>query len=545
MSADEERCSQEVSYRNLLEYICTNNGSIHDSLILKEESSDARGIYAQEDIAKGSLLVLLPLSVAVSGQDLPLSYKYRNEAGDTLDRTASAWLRCVTALIIRYAKNKQTDGIMSDKYIQSLPVSYDTLLHESSWPTEEVVNYLSGTTIGNMICADRKSNTLRQRFEQSVKPYLDSNKQLLDIEENDTIDEEMWQKLFTYFETACACVSTRGFHWKNDEENAASYSGPFLLPFIDLLNHTSNKERNCTILQRRSMENSGYNNQSSSAFFMYAERDIQKGEEILHSYGSLTSGQLMQTFGFIEQSLMERAANDTFENDCENITPCILSRNDIIQVCMVISASNIPQLIKDKIEDVADGSGEEYDVWDLPGNSLADRNTNIAQKSMPEEIMIDYENPLSDELITLCCSQFLPDEVFEEVCETYNEGDASETILTTLSSDILEDFFLGCLVLKSIQRAIEMKLIQYCPVTLNEVGDEEPDEEKLKSLLKSCSSNSLHAMYGLTLRLEEKACLRQLSKECSKHLNNLGYTTENTQKSSECDKDRNSKRIKL
>ncbi len=537
----------------LTEWIKNNGGQIHRSLILKQHSSDDRGIFAHEDISKGTLLIRLPERLAFSGESLPLDYKVsaqvetENDKSEEITRIASPWLRSIAALLTIFL-NKE-----SEEYTASLPASYETLLHESSWSDDEVYELLSGTSVGKMVLHDRQSNMLRSRFNTVVKPYLSSN----GLVQNRSDDE-----IYSQFKMACACVSTRGFHLKSGEGNdndhnisssplrqeRSSYSGPYLLPFIDLLNHTSNRKQKCTTLQRqnppKNSTTQGMNGISSqAAFVMVAERDISKGEEIFHSYGdNMAAAQLLQTFGFVEDSLVQRAlALSCKDEPCHGITPCVLSRDSVIDACRGVASSNFVNDIKQKI--LTDPTLEDFDEWDLPtSNDINQRNVKEVKDHISEEIIINYDHPLSDELITLCCVQFLPAEAYDEIFD----GESSD--LTILSEDILEDFFLGNLVLKSIQCAIEKKVREYNDIDTPASSQQdaaaraeplkgmrsiqstiERDQNLLTRLVHNSSQKSegenaiqmkrlTHSIYGLTIRIEEMTCLQKLEKKCRKIL---------------------------
>jgi hypothetical protein len=125
----------------------------------------------------------------------------------------------------------------------------------------------------------------------------------------------------------------------------------------------------------------------------------------------------------------------------------------------------------------------------------------------------------------------LPDEAFDEICEVHDNGDST---LTMLSSDILEDFFLGSLVLRAIQHAIQIRLSDYPAVKSPSVialDDGALDDATLLKVLTSDATNKglqpskevIHGIYGLTLRIEEKACLNQLQESCLELLKSLGH----------------------
>ena len=264
---------------------------------------------------------------------------------------------------------------------------------------------------------------------------------------------------FDYFKSACACISTRGFHLgcgpasdrggvgdgSNDGASAiggvattdAPYTGPFLLPLIDLLNHSSSLRRRCTSLQRMGQsaavrtamaealgasgtpEKTGGDigrkrggdgnrggsvtvgsgdDEDGSSFIMGAERNIVKGEEILHSYGDqLTSAHQLQTFGFVEERYIQRAIDccqmistlrrdhscvDDIDDrptdnvvqqpqcdgdidgnplreefrgiDTKTMTPATLSKAAVIEACASIASSSYPQ----QLRDIGNGAAE-------------------------------------------------------------------------------------------------------------------------------------------------------------------------------------------
>jgi hypothetical protein len=510
------------------------------------------------------------------------------------------------SLYLKEQKSANHDNNCWKFYLNSLPNAYESILLESSWSDQDIDMFLSGTTIGNIAKKDRLSHTLEERFELSVKPYLIANQLIIDKQkqqqqkqptatnneekENDIEEEEDDDdELFTLFQKACACISTRGFHLTgrqhndgltnndNDDEHKEDshrldYAGPFLLPFIDLLNHTSNPHEKCTTLQRttvtKSSSHDGY-------FTMVAERHVNKGQEILHSYGqNLSSGQLFQTFGFVEESFIRRATAISMDDDDDDATmviqerlaqhewtPVILSKQEIVEACQYIASSNIPQELEYKLATTPELCNDcDFDCWDLPSQQcLMIRNKeDVVQQQIPEDIIISNQEPLSCDLVTLCCVQFLPDEAYEEIVlggeDCGHDSDKKQQkILSMLSPDvILQDYFLGNLVLKTILHAIERKALQYktmdrfiasmnhdsTTIINNNSNYNFSNDKTEKSHKKSVLWNQLHqdqrllnhllqqpqsqqpshAMYGLTLRIEEMTCLYQLEQQCQQWL---------------------------
>ena len=632
---------KDAMLNSLYEWIQTNGGVIHSSLTVQNKKSVpsgseaeptihyqsddcvndsnyrfSRGVFATTDISKGELLVSVPSKLVISGESWSQVYQkslsspsQQNGGNQTSKRqkvTASPWLRCVGAFMSAVGGNSptedgsaKTDHQFYTPYINSLPESYDTLLQGKSWPDEDIEKILGGTTLGQIVLHDRQYKTFRRRYEQSIRPYLQSNSIVINSSPTATgtynsksNDED--EHYYNLFEKACSCISTRGFHLrnnnvsplssatpihgstlKNDEEK--NYSGPFLLPFIDLLNHSSSSSIKCTTLQRgkppiESLPLSKSLNKQES-FFMIAERDIKCGEEILHSYGDeLTSTQLLQTFGFVEDANIQRAvtlspqeAMKTKSMRC--LTPAILSKASIIKACSIVAKSTYPETIRkmllerpsnerlDTAElDVNDDVGDIDEVWDIPNDVQNRRKDTI--NVIPDEILIqslninegdddDHDDEqysmLSDELVTLCCIQFLPDEAYTELMNENDDSDKSSSICL-LEKEVLEDYFLGKLVCKAILDAIEERMNEYSDIDLdnssifgNKSNLQKPqqdvntnklqeDQKLLKNLMKSNDvtlKKKEHLLYGLTIRIEEKMCLMMLKKEVAELFDSL------------------------
>lgn len=73
---------------------------------------------------------------------------------------------------------------------------------------------------------------------------------------------------------------------------------------------------------------------------MGAERDISKGEQLLHTYGDLSDAQLLQTYGFVE------AFQPGYENP-HNFVPvpvhlvlqsCSESGDEVIVLCLCLAS---------------------------------------------------------------------------------------------------------------------------------------------------------------------------------------------------------------
>ena len=560
-----------------------------------------RGVFASRPIAKGELLMQVPLRLAIHGDHLPVRYTKSNNnnknnnnnlnkaSGNSTTATtttkntqqqqlqhASPWLRCLAALYQAQQAQSSSSSSLSfwSPYLQSLPSSYETVA--TSWTADQVASFLAGTsTQGGSHVAWQPLNSnndnddnddnnhndpLRERYVSQIRPYLvqqgclpprdtatiPSTSGKDEDDNNDTvtnnsgsISDEEWQQ----FVQASACLSTRGFHLQggtkhahhhSDDDTAQSrtnvnptidssdYTGPFLLPAIDLLNHAARGEPGHVTTLHRSVS-------SSSCFTLVAERDIAAHEEILHSYGdTLTAGQLLQTFGFVPVSKMQQivilwlqyhehqqqgqpelqpvsSSNDDDGSNrrlLQHLSPALLRKQDVLEACWGIIESDIPTVLSNALRDLED------EVWTV----TVDR-TRTANDFISDDLIVDAVTPLSDEIVTAACIPFLP------IC-AYREAASA-----LLDDSILEDLFLGYLVCTSLCRVIQTKLAQYTNIRWQ--GQEYSDDIALLQQLlhrhqqlqqskqqngatSRLSTEEWRLAYGLTLRLEEKFCLHAL-----------------------------------
>jgi hypothetical protein len=450
----------------LVKWIERSGGKIHEALEIRDDgSSSSRGVYATQKIAKGQTLIYLPNDLVLSGESMPAEYD---------NKVTSPWLRTVAALIRAWQEGEHFRA-----YLEMLPTEYDSLL---DWTDEEVSDYLAGTTLGSMIQLDRTNDALMAGYRTSVRPYL-QHLQLLSSSVSN--DEEI-------FGRACRCISTRGFHLQQSLEDSqlesSVYNGPFLLPYIDLINHSTKKK--CTTLKR---------NESDRSFFMEAERDISADEEILHSYGEvLTAAQLLQTFGFVPLEASKLIVSDgprIMRNAL--LTPAVLSKASIVQAVHDVIQSGYPDKIKRYMKT---HKMEEDEVWEVKCEEGRDLSI------IPDDILVEPDCPLSDELVTLCCLLLLPPAAYTEIF-------MDSPVL--LDKAILEDYFLGKLVGKVLFQSIAINSATYTPLHLTVDGvkySNSSDKELLSLILPEIDDAAQYqrARYGLTIRLEEKACLESL-----------------------------------
>ena len=104
--------------------------------------------------------------------------------------------------------------------------------------------------------------------------------------------------------------SMKGVNFITGEE--MSHDGDlYLIPAVDMVNHSTDEKRRNTSLQRTNWapDDGKDIREEVECFVMRADVDIQAGQEILHTYGELPDAQLLSLYGFID-SASSGAATD-------------------------------------------------------------------------------------------------------------------------------------------------------------------------------------------------------------------------------------------
>ncbi|GAX10971.1 hypothetical protein FisN_2Lh501 [Fistulifera solaris] len=450
---------------------------IHPELELREMASDHRGVFTRNAIRYGETLIRLPLSCAIHGQDMPIEYS----VGQGTKRQASTWLRCLAALY-RYQRG---NSAKNDAYLQSLPHQFETLW---SWSQEEVDSFLAGTSACLHVAEigeDRVNSwyidvaAVEARYQEHVRPYLEQHCQL-----NSTYDA---------FSRACQIISTRAFHLASASQD---YSGPFLLPVIDLLNHSAVDPLTTLRFEQ-------------GAFIMKAEDNIPAHFEIKHSYGTeLTARESLRTFGFVAMEDTLAVLEGTERYSCS--IPVIVAKQDVLEACWNVIESSVPQQLAQSMQEM----DLDDEAWKMP-RDYRNRNTDF----LPDNIVIRARYPLSDELVTAASLSFLPLFAYQEVKQFF------------LEADILDDYFLGKLVSTSLLRVLSDRMAAYKAIYYE--GKEFNDDHELLKLLldvkEDLSLQQKRLVYGLTVRLREKQTWTALRRKVCEILTQLDDEEEETE----------------
>ena len=282
---------------------------MHDDLELFGRSSveRERGVFTVGPIRRGELLLRLPrdaIICACENEDTECGWM------PIAARTVSPVLRTALYLMRELALGDQ--GSSWAPYLRMLPCEYDTLEH---WTADELET-LRGTSVHDELSGLRDvSGSLVGAAEilwkKEIRPLVEAHPAL-------------WPDAsLGAFLRACAAVRTRGFF---DAAATSGAAGPYMLPAIDMLNHSRAGQATSLVVERTkgsaasrsgagvsdndvssghsapSSESSGgitRGGNSPLVFSMRAERDLAAGEEVVHTYDDFSDSQLLLTYGFV------------------------------------------------------------------------------------------------------------------------------------------------------------------------------------------------------------------------------------------------------
>jgi len=468
---------------------------------------------------------------------------------------------------------------------------HDRALHDRFQRTVvPYLRFLKGNGFFLEVNADDSTNTTncKNDIDEMNCEAKNPKRQKLDTTTCDKKDGEMTcqiEQLYPLFREGCMCISTRAFHMQSPNDNNSksksnngtkeneAYEGPFLLPYIDLLNHSPHgSSKHVTTLRR----------DPDGSFVMVAERDIAVDEEICHSYdsgaatddvcnnadgspimpeetsnkesrSSLNSAQLLQTFGFVDTDVAGKRLLGYYKEKDDlgnNVTPAVLTKSDISDACKKLASSSYPDTVR-KFMDQTGMLDEGWEYWQMPKIEDSTSRRELLT-SFSEELIIPFGASLSEELITICCLHFLPDDAINDLLDESNTSNGTNKSHPSLllGSEVLEDYFLGKLVLQTILNALKEKFNAYevssasllagCKQNdltrsfLNILGGLYNGSEskidafswgksevgdatvllKLASLQEGRYSDLLHKFRcGVVISLEERACLLELKKK--------------------------------
>ena len=317
----------------LQDWLSKQGGFLKDCLEIRTQPNGYRGVYTRTAIPKGELLLRIPDACVIQFQPDATQFSPPIE------------------LMVRLMQEKRKDKDSAfSPYLQSLPEDFNLLL---DWSPAEIDN-LEGTYLYTTAKEDQGGKLLLKNYANNVAPKL--SEQFTDAE----------------FLFAAKAVTSRSFSVQ--EGGNGSNDGPFLIPYVDLLNHS--ESCSCTSIKR---------DPHTKSFFMESERSIAAGEELFHKYGQgLTNSQTLQTYGFVAED--------------GEITPATFLIGDVICHCER-EALCPPESVE----------------W----NPLANwrDKVELCVDRLPPALPCSLENLVSKELLTLLCVLFMPRESFIDYVE--------------------------------------------------------------------------------------------------------------------------------
>jgi len=299
------------------------------------------GVMARERIQKDDVLLVIPEAVRFSTPNVLLctsrNDKHNHQAMRAMNKkllqTCSQWQNyfdpqeiSLTVSVMHVLRRKSSPHIYSDEdpfVLQAATWPSEEDMKESSmfyWDASKVKEILNQSLLTSNF--ERRQKVLREIFDGAVLPllkrdadnFIDSNLSTLAAGSNND-DDDMNGKseetaLWRTFLYAFSLVWSRT-HGSPDPE---------LIPLIELFNGNSDRVRNHP--NRGSKKDTIINvdltrgmwpfmrgpmfrddcNLACSA--VYANRDIDKGEELIISYGDLSAGNFMLKYGAVPENLI-------------------------------------------------------------------------------------------------------------------------------------------------------------------------------------------------------------------------------------------------
>jgi hypothetical protein len=275
-----------------------------------------RGVAAAADVAEGEQLLLIPrhlcLYAPARGDAAPVPPSLPDATASAPTPAALAALAAAdpppspftSAVMLLLAERARGAASAFAPYVDLLPEAYDCLL---AWDDAERAP-LAGTPLEGAALLGERAEAA---FARDAAPLLAAH-------------PAVWPAAAcgpAAFAWAAAAVQTRSFHLESENwvtGARAEGAAQFLIPGVDCLNHSTDPARRSTalalvdeplavVIQEEEVQEGAEPSTATQRevsfrgyFTMKASRALQKGEEVLHTYGDLSSARLLQTFGFAE-----------------------------------------------------------------------------------------------------------------------------------------------------------------------------------------------------------------------------------------------------
>jgi len=259
LSFKEESFSKE--YLNLINYITKNGGYINPKMKINEISQTNRFVLAKDNIKKGEILVFIPEILLISRLHPNVFRKCVEAYGLEEDHDYDCLVYFMTI----------------DKYNSSsiFKPYYDYL------PKIDKNDFIIGLT------EEEKEKYNKTGILEGIKTFYHFlNIALEPVKENLKIFSEKnkipYEQILEDFLINFILVGTRNF---GRPEYIFDFST--MVPYLDLINHSDKNNTHW------------FYDDNKEGYFLLAERDIKKNEEITDSYGKYCNSVLYTTYGFV------------------------------------------------------------------------------------------------------------------------------------------------------------------------------------------------------------------------------------------------------
>eukprot|EP00210_Caulerpa_lentillifera_P005440 g5202.t1 len=384
--------SNEIA-SSFLEWLESAGGFVHKGLDLFHvtKRTNDRGVFAKCDIKKGEQLLLIPNQKTLH---LRNTMDTASQSGHcmSLHRVLEANQKSLTPFLrtVLLVLGEMTLGMDSlfFPYIQTLPTHAPASL--ITW-REDDLTLLEGTGLSK----NRDNSIFVDLYDKNLSPLMHHH-------------PELWSPEIMSLEivlNTAAIVQSRVFHlnrenWITNEVHEDSTL--YLLPGIDMINHTHDLELSNTELTKIQNEMrvdlfDGKYITMNGCFTMKAEKDIARGEEIVHSYGTLSDCELLRIYGFVSPSDVINPHNELEVKYSELKTACLA----VLDQQAISKVSDRERFLQEKLN-----------------------------SQLPHiEFHLKIGQFLSDSMITILQVLLLPDEEFMELQEDSSDTDGYGLIL--------------------------------------------------------------------------------------------------------------------
>eukprot|EP01103_Thecamoeba_quadrilineata_P017726 TRINITY_DN6421_c0_g1_i1.p1 TRINITY_DN6421_c0_g1~~TRINITY_DN6421_c0_g1_i1.p1 ORF type:complete len:466 (+),score=121.97 TRINITY_DN6421_c0_g1_i1:32-1429(+) len=251
-----------------------NSIHIHTNLSLFAQGPLDRCVRSTSEIHQTELLVSIPPSAYLhykSDDPFFVSLSEISPSSSSISPTFSLALRLL---------HEKSLGSKSNfyAYLNILPEKFTN----GDNFTKEVIEALSGTSLGPLLHSSTDYSPLHQTFDRFILPLLTSSTKLFPDPSYQNFPAFLW---------AVSVIKTRGFFSPNGD-------GPYLLPVLDLFNHRTDPPSDSSSATHHPDTRPQLLGQN---FELRAEQPIPAGREVFSCYGKLSNAELLFTYGFVEE----------------------------------------------------------------------------------------------------------------------------------------------------------------------------------------------------------------------------------------------------